>query len=113
MLLQQVLDAADGEMARTYNLRSEFGHWLDHTSDDFYGLGFVGSIMYLFRCHPMAMVACFFAGCISAFFCHASMSRKTSVWKLMTFPERVGKIYEEFMPAILGAALILAYTYKC
>ena len=37
MPMQQMVDCADGQMARRYGLGSDFGAWLDHTTDYVFG----------------------------------------------------------------------------
>jgi phosphatidylglycerophosphate synthase len=44
--IHQILDCADGQMARRYGLGSEFGAWLDHFTDNVYGLFFSLSMVY-------------------------------------------------------------------
>ena len=46
MPLTQVLDAADGQMARRYGLGSEFGASLDHLTDNVFGVCWAGSGLY-------------------------------------------------------------------
>eukprot|EP00980_Cylindrotheca_fusiformis_P008583 scaffold1823_cov108-Cylindrotheca_fusiformis.AAC.4 len=36
--LQQMVDCADGQMARRYRLGSEFGAWFDHITDNIFGI---------------------------------------------------------------------------
>ena len=43
----QVLDCADGQCARRYGLGSEFGAWLDHTTDEWFGYCFAVAVISL------------------------------------------------------------------
>ena len=49
-ILAQVLDCADGQMARRYSMGSPLGAWFDHSSDEMFGVGFtivIGRLIYL------------------------------------------------------------------
>jgi phosphatidylglycerophosphate synthase len=44
--LQQMIDCADGQMARRYGLGSEFGAWLDHVTDNAFGVIMGSQLVY-------------------------------------------------------------------
>lgn len=45
--LQQMVDCADGQMARRYGLGSEFGAWFDHITDNLFGV--IIGIVFLYK----------------------------------------------------------------
>jgi len=47
LILNQVLDCADGQMARRYEMGSSFGAWFDHTTDTVFGVLFALSVFFL------------------------------------------------------------------
>eukprot|EP00747_Dinoflagellata_sp_TGD_P212348 gnl/TRDRNA2_/TRDRNA2_85446_c0_seq2.p1 gnl/TRDRNA2_/TRDRNA2_85446_c0~~gnl/TRDRNA2_/TRDRNA2_85446_c0_seq2.p1 ORF type:complete len:319 (+),score=40.80 gnl/TRDRNA2_/TRDRNA2_85446_c0_seq2:91-1047(+) len=47
----QVLDAADGELARRYGMTSELGAVIDHTTDNIFSVLFMSYTVYLMACH--------------------------------------------------------------
>lgn len=42
-------DCADGHFARTYNMQTEFGDWLDHTKDNVSMYALAGVVLYKYR----------------------------------------------------------------
>ena len=48
LIFAQVLDCADGQMARRYKMGSEFGAWFDHFSDELFGYYFATTLCYIF-----------------------------------------------------------------
>eukprot|EP00940_MAST-03C_sp_MAST-3C-sp2_P003305 g3305.t1 len=46
-IVSNVLDAADGQMARRYGLGSAFGQWLDHFTDECFGYSLGATFGYL------------------------------------------------------------------
>lgn len=46
-IISNMLDAADGQVARRYGLGSDYGQWLDHFTDQCFGYGLGFSFLYL------------------------------------------------------------------
>lgn len=47
LLVVQVLDAADGQLARAYSMTSSWGHWLDHVTDEIFTATFMAFTLYM------------------------------------------------------------------
>merc|ERR1719171_3107727 len=47
LLVVQVLDAADGQLARAYSMTSKWGQWLDHVTDEIITATFMAFTLYM------------------------------------------------------------------
>ena len=117
--MHQVLDCADGQMARRYGLGSEFGEWLDHTTDNVYGLFFMLSMGYrLYLAYPEEGVTSgpmlLFAVIIltMAFFGNIGIQAKVAGvhYDKMTTLQKVGMHQELYMTYIYIAMMSLFIT---
>jgi hypothetical protein len=109
----QVLDCADGQCARRYKLGSEFGAWLDHTTDTIFLAVFSIAALYLIgEYHGYDSVQCW--GMIPLFCIMGALGRATifakennKVWKDYTFLE-AGGMYQELFMSYIFVLLIWA-----
>lgn len=63
MPFQQMIDCADGQCARRYGLGSEFGAWLDHVTDNVFGLLLSLILVYMtYKRNESILPACCLSG---------------------------------------------------
>jgi phosphatidylglycerophosphate synthase len=102
IITSQILDCTDGQIARNYNCGSEFGAWLDHTTDIWYGI-FV-SIITIFNIYLNTGFSTCFA-CIVFIPTSIAMIGQYSIdvkengilWCNLTFMQTMGVIQEWYM----------------
>jgi phosphatidylglycerophosphate synthase len=116
-LVSNVFDAADGQMARRYGLGSEFGMWLDHTTDEAFGYCLVLSFLYLIYVHfgfySFQMLGYFSICVFLGFFGKANINAKDAKthYRDLSIRESIGLWVELSMDNITISAVWIPYIY--
>ena len=105
LLTNQVLDCLDGQIARRYKCGSEFGAWLDHTTDTVYGVSVALLTLYVVVAEQgfseTFCVILFIAVAMGVFGTAAMRVKEEGKhWSALTFEETVGCAQEWFISYI-------------
>jgi len=108
VVFSQVFDAADGTMARMYNMGSPFGQWLDITSDNIFGVVFYLMVNLTWQYELRRICVSFSMGAFTAYFGNVAENntKKLEEWDTFTLAEKTGKVVQDYMMCILGFACL-------
>ena len=115
--MSQVLDCADGQMARRYHCGSEWGAWYDHTTDCLFGLCFTACYMYnvSLQCGwislPMFYVVVGSLMLSMAGTCDIWAKHQCLTWQEYRFHHRVGMYVECYMSWIFCVMFFVSASY--
>ena len=118
LLVTQWLDCADGQCARRFRLGSEFGAWLDHTTDSIFGLCFALSALYLVGGHngvgsPATLFLVGFFVVLGAVGRGAIDAKEANRhWKDYGLLARLG-VYQELYMCVLALWAMFCYCRAC
>lgn len=113
LIIHQILDAADGQMARRYKFNSAWGAIYDHVSDSIYGCAFFAAVLFkIYGFHGWASLrfgVFVIAGLIIFIGGNSSVlakERKGYLWKDFNLLERYGCVQEWCMDYVYGLLII-------
>jgi phosphatidylglycerophosphate synthase len=119
LLAQQVLDCADGQLARRHNSRSEYGEWLDHFTDQIYGsiVAFLTLINVLRKCGSLSLPFLLIVSLIAIMgrfgVCTMEVKKKKLRWDQLNTFQTMGVVQEWFLSYIYILVYSCFYTMDC
>ena len=113
----QVLDCADGQMARRYHCGTEWGAWYDHVTDSLFGVCFMVCYMYnlSIRCGWVSLpilysIVCSLFVIVAGTFDMRAKHRRLS-WEEYQLGHRIGMYTECYMSWIFIGVLLIPYIF--
>ena len=97
VILSQVLDCADGTMARRYNMGSKIGRIFDLSSDYIFGTIITATALYACLADPFMFHFNVIASAFFLFCCTANNASQGSDWRQWSLAEKLGRTFEEYV----------------
>ena len=102
LLANQVLDCLDGQIARRYKCGTEFGAWLDHTTDSVYFVSVALLTLYVIEAEQGLSKTFFVIFLISLLvgvlgFYSIRVKEEGKHWSTLTFVETMGSVQEWYV----------------